>query len=338
MKRELEKKYKEVCNNSNITTIYIGGGTPSFIDSKNIKKVLDVIGNKDNIEITIEVNPGTVTAQKLKDYRQKGINRISIGLQSANNKLLKEIGRIHTYEQFVETYNMARETGFTNINVDLMLGLPNQKISDLKDSLQKVIKLQPEHVSVYSLILEKETKLYELIAENKICLPNEDAERQMYWYVKDTLELNGYKHYEISNFAKSGFESKHNMNCWKQKEYIGVGLAASSYLDGVRYSNISDLNKYIANIEAKQIDNINVVEEIQQDEDKQKEFMLLGLRMIDGVSIKEFKNKFAQNPIYLFREELNKLVNNNLLKIDGDKIKLTNKGLDLANQVWIEFA
>ena len=169
-------------------------------------------------------------------------------------------------------------------------------------------------------------------------LENEELERQMYWYVKSTLELRGYKHYEISNFSKMGYESKHNINCWKQKEYIGVGLAASSYLDGVRYSNISDLNKYIANIEAEQIDNIKVVEEIQQDEDKQKEFMLLGLRMIDGVSIKEFKNKFAQNPIYLFREELNKLVNNNLLKIDEDKIKLTNKGLDLANQVWIEFA
>lgn len=271
------------------------------------------------------------------DYKEAGVNRLSIGLQSTNNRLLKEIGRIHTYEQFIETYNLARKVGFSNINVDLMLGLPNQKIQDLKSSLQEVIRIEPEHISVYSLILEEDTKLYDLVGAGTLELPNEEIERQMYWYVKDTLELNGYKHYEVSNFAKSGFESKHNVNCWKQKEYIGIGLNASSYIDGVRYSNIADLNRYMGNIEVCVFDENKVVEEVQDEMVKKKEFMLLGLRMIDGVSIQEFKNKFGDNPLYLFRNELNNLVKDDLVKVDIDKIKLTNKGLDFANQVWERF-
>ena len=345
LKKELEQKLKELKEIFDITTIYIGGGTPSFIDSKYIKEVLQLINTVDKFndiqptdtEITIEVNPGTVTEQKLLDYREAGINRLSIGLQSTNNRLLKEIGRIHTYEHFLDTYNLARKVGFTNINIDLMLGLPEQKINDLKDSLNKVIDLNPEHISVYSLILEEGTRLYDLVKRGQVKLPDEELERQMYWYVKNTLELNGYKHYEISNFAKVGYESKHNMNCWKQKEYIGVGLNASSYFDSVRYSNIADLNEYLKNIEAGEFDKNRIIEEVQDDEAKQKEFMILGLRMIDGVSIQEFKNKFVQNPLYVFRKELDNLTKEGRLKVDINKIKLTNKGLDFANQVWREF-
>ena len=325
--------------NYNVTTIYIGGGTPSFIDSKFIAKLMDEIKDKlkdnttkfEDIEITIEVNPGTVNEEKLKDYKKSGINRMSIGLQSTNNQLLKEIGRIHTYEEFLNGYKMATEVGFDNINVDLMLGLPNQSIQDLKKSLNEIIKLEPNHISVYSLILEESTVLYQNVEKGLTELPDEELERRMYWYVKDTLELNGYEHYEISNFCKKGKESKHNSNCWEQKEYIGLGAAAHSYLEGKRYSNTGNLEDYIKDFEDKEI------QEIQSKEDMQKEYMLLGLRKIQGVSISKFKEKFIENPIYLFRKELQKLVDSGLLYIDGDFIRLTNRGLDFANLVWEEF-
>lgn len=334
--KELEYNLIKIKDNYEITTIYIGGGTPSYINSKYIGKILKKIPIQKDIEVTIELNPGTVSKEKLKEYKESGISRLSIGLQSTNDMLLKQIGRIHNFDQFLDTYTLARRVGFNNINVDLMLGLPNQTIEDLSLSLQEIIKLNPEHISVYSLILEENTKLYNLVNKKKIFLPEEEIERQMYWYVKDTLELKGYKHYEISNFAKTGYESKHNLNCWKQKEYLGFGLGASSYIDSVRYSNIRNINRYIENIEKGEFEKNKIVEEVQTKEEKQKEFMLLGLRLIKGVSIQEFKTKFEQNPIYVFKEELNKLSKANLIQVDEDKIKLTSKGLDLANQVWID--
>ena len=323
----------------NVTTIYIGGGTPSYIESKYIVELIEKLKNKlknnvtkfEEIEITIEVNPGTVTKGKLQDFKSCGINRLSIGLQTTNNNLLKQIGRIHTYEEFLDTYNWAKEVGFENINVDLMLGLPNQTIKDLKDSLENVIKLGAKHISVYSLIVEEGTVISKLLDEGKVQLPSEETEREMYWYVKNTLELNGYKHYEISNFAKENKYSKHNMNCWKQEEYIGLGVAAHSYLNNTRFSNGNDIENYINNVENKD------VEEIQTLEDKQNEFMLLGLRMLDGVNIAVFKQKFGQNPIYLYKDKLNELVEEGLLIVDLNHIRLTNKGLDLANLVFEEF-
>ncbi|MBQ3415597.1 MAG: oxygen-independent coproporphyrinogen III oxidase [Clostridia bacterium] len=323
----------------NVTTIYIGGGTPSFIESKYIIKIIDEIKSKiknnstkfEDIEITLEVNPGTVNKEKLYEYRKNGINRLSIGLQSTSDRILKEIGRIHNYEDFLENYKNAKEVGFDNINVDLMLGLPNQSINDLKESLGKIIELNPNHISVYSLILEESTIIYQYVENGMMKLPSEELERQMYWYVKDTLELNGYKHYEISNFAKNGKESKHNLNCWEQKEYIGLGVAAHSYLDFKRYSNSQNLEEYIQDFTKK------TIQEVQLKEDMKKEYMLLGLRKINGISITKFKEKFNDNPIYLFRKELEKLVDEELIIIDGDTIKLTNKGLDFANLVWEEF-
>ena len=338
LKEELKYKYEQIAEKYDITTIYIGGGTPSYIESKYIKELLEIIQEKnENAEITIEVNPGTVTEQKLVDYKEAGVNRLSIGLQSCNNELLKKIGRIHTYEQFLETYKLSRKVGFKNINVDLMLGLPNQTIDDLKNSLENVMELHPEHISVYSLILEEGTRLFEHANAGTLELPEENIERMMYWYVKNTLELHEYEHYEISNFSKKGWYSKHNVNCWKQKEYIGVGLAASSYMNKIRFSNISDLRGYINNIENEEYEKNKIIEEVQDKETEQKEFILLGLRQIKGVSIQEFKNKFGVNPIYLYKNEFNKLVAEELIDIDRDIIKLTNKGLDLANQVWQEF-
>jgi len=325
---------------SEISTVYFGGGTPSYIDSKYIKDIMDIIKQKNlstTAEITIEVNPGTVTLEKLKDYKEAGINRLSIGLQATQDELLKQLGRVHNYEQFLETYDLARKVGFKNINVDLMLGLPNQRIKDLKESLENIIELRPEHISVYSLILEDGTPIANKVAAGDLELPEEDLERNMYWYVKSTLELNGYKHYEISNFAKQGYESKHNMNCWKQQEYIGVGLAAHSYRDITRYSNTSQLGEYIRNVQKEKLERNRIIHEIQKEDDTKKEYMLLGLRQIDGIKISEFKLKFGDNPIYLFRNELKKLAEEELISVDDDNIKLTNKGIDFANLVWEEF-
>ena len=331
----------EISKKNCIDTIYLGGGTPSFIESKYIIDIINTIKNKFKIrqdaEITIEVNPGTVNKDKLQDYKNVGINRLSIGLQTTQNKILKQIGRIHSYEEFINTYNLAREVGFKNINVDLMLALPNQTIEDLNESLENILKLKPEHISVYSLILEDETKMKQLYDEGKINLPSEEQERKMYWLVKEKLEGSNYIHYEISNFSKEGFESKHNMNCWNQKEYIGFGLAAHSYIKNKRFCNTSNLHEYIKNIEDMNFKNNIEICEIQNDEEQKKEYMMLGLRKIEGVNIQEFKNKFIYNPIFLYRKELEKLVSEGLIEIDLNNIKLTSKGLDLANLVWEEF-
>lgn len=323
-----------------VKTIYIGGGTPSLIDSKYIVQIIEDIKLNFEIdekaEITIEVNPGTVTLEKLEDYKRAGINRLSIGLQSTHEHLLKEIGRIHTYLDFLDTFRFAREAGFENINVDLMIGLPNQTLEEVKDSIEEIVSMEPEHISVYSLILEENTPLFKKVEEG-LELPNEDLERKMYWAVKQTLEQNNYIHYEISNFAKKGYESKHNLDCWNQKEYIGFGIAAHSYTNGIRYSNIENIEQYIKNYDEDKTEENLVFHEKQDMEAMQKEYMLLGLRKIDGVSIQEFKIKFVANPVFLYHSELEKLVNEELLEIDGDMIKLTNKGLDLANIVWEEF-
>ena len=333
-----------------VTTIYIGGGTPSYISSDLIKKVLKnlkekIKNNKTNwedIEITIEVNPGTVNKEKLEEYKKQGINRLSIGLQTTNDILLKKIGRIHTYKEFLDTYNLARNIGFENINVDLIIGIPEETISDVKNDLENIIKINPEHISVYSLIIEEGTKIENLLNENKITLPDEESERRMYWYVKNTLELNGYNHYEISNFAKENMESKHNINCWEQKEYIGLGIASHSYVENIRYGNTSNLEKYIenkdfANEQELETKKIRIIDEVQSKEDIKKEYMMLGLRKVKGVKISKFKEKFGENPIYIFRNELEKLVRENLIVVDGDNIYLSNKGLDLANLVFEEF-
>ena len=336
----VKKEIEHVKIKSEITTIYIGGGTPSYIDSKFIVQILEKIKEKNvaqDAEITIEVNPGTVTQEKLQDYIDCGINRISIGLQTTNDELLKQIGRIHNYEQFLETYKLAKKVGFKNINVDLMLGLPNQRISDLKESLENVLKLAPKHISVYSLIVEDGTPIAIKIENGKLKLPDEELERNMYWYVKNTLELNGYKHYEISNFAKKGYESKHNMNCWNQMKYVGIGAGAHSYRDITRYSNTEDIKEYIKNVQKGEFEKNRIIHEIQKEEDSKKEFMLLGLRKIDGLKISEFKNKFGDNPIYLYRNELKKLSDEKLIIIQDDNIRLSNKGIDLANLVWEEF-
>lgn len=324
------------------STIYFGGGTPSILPAEEIQRILEKIRQKfeiaKNAEISIEVNPGTVNLQKLEMYQNIGINRLSIGLQTTQNRLLKLLGRIHTYEDFVKVYETARKLNFANINVDLMLGLPTQNLEDIEKSLSEVIALNPEHISLYSLILEEGTELEKLVSNHELEMISENLERKMYWQTKQILEKNGYIHYEISNFAKKNFESKHNLACWNQKEYIGFGVAAHSYMDKKRFSNSNDLEKYMENIENGDFSkNIILQEKEQSFESQAKEYMMLGLRKLEGVSISEFEQKFQMHPLFYFRFEISKLEENGLLEVDLDRIRLTKKGLDFANRVFEEF-
>lgn len=324
-----------------VATVYFGGGTPSFLPAEEIQKIMDTIREhfilKQDCEITIEINPGTASREKLLTYQKAGINRLSIGLQAIQEHVLNVIGRIHDYQKFEETYQIARELGFQNINVDLMIGLPKQNVVDVEKSVEKVISLNPEHISVYSLIVEEGTKLAQEIQEECLVLPKEETERKEYWTVKKMLEEAGYVHYEISNFAKPGKESRHNTDCWSQKEYMGFGIAAHSYTDGIRYSNTEDLEKYITNIQKDKAEDNFIFHEKQDAEAKMKEYMLLGLRKIQGVEISRFKEKYGINPIYYYRLELDQLVRDDLLEVDDDVIKLTKRGIDLANLVWEKF-
>ena len=349
-KDEIQEKYvnlliKEIQNckykNRKVTSIYIGGGTPSYINSIYIKQILDELRNifllDEKCEITIEINPGTINKEKLIDYKNAGINRISIGLQSTNNRLLKLIGRIHTYEDFLECYELIKEEGFKNINIDLMLALPTQTEEELNESVEKIVELNPNHISIYSLILEEGTLLKKMVDNKELEPANEITERKMYWSVKKYLEIHGYNHYEISNFAKESFESKHNFNCWNQEEYIGFGVSAHSYINNKRFSNTNNLKNYINNIERMDFDKNIEIHEIQDRESMAKEYMLLGFRKIEGISISEFERKFRINPLFYFRFEISKLVDEKLIEVDLDKIKLTNKGIDFANLVFEEF-
>ena len=323
-----------------VKTIYIGGGTPSVIEEKHIINILTNIKESFNIdkdaEITIEINPGTCNERKLKEYYKSGINRLSIGLQVTNDELLKQIGRIHNYKDFLSTYNLARKIGFNNINVDLMIGLPNQTLDMLEETIDEVINLKPEHISVYSLIVEEGTKLEKDLQEGKYELPSDEYERRMYWMIKKKLQDRGYNHYEISNFAEDGLVSRHNMDCWEQKEYMGFGAGAHSYTDDVRYSNVEEVEEYIKNIENGRMQDNFIFHEKQNKISKMKEYMMLGLRKIDGVNCFEFKTKFREDPKKVFHDELTKLENLGLVDT-AVNIKLTDKGIDLANIVWEEF-
>lgn len=330
-KEELIEKYfdaliKEIKSykiNNELETIYIGGGTPSYPDEKYIEEVLKTLPKAK--EITLELNPGTITENKLLKYKEIGINRLSIGLQAVQDSILKEIGRIHTLKEFEEAFKLARKVGFNNINVDLMHGLPNQSLEDFKESVDYLVKLNPEHISCYSLILHND------IFKN---LPPDEEEREMYYYAKEKLKENGYEHYEISNFAKKEKKSNHNLVYWNQEEYIGVGAGASSYINNKRYTNIGNLEEYIRRINNNE--SVNIIEEEQTKEDKIKEYIILQLRLTKGLNIEKTNQKFNINILKKFEKEIKKLEKFKLIEVN-ESIYLTEKGLDLANLVWEEF-
>lgn len=327
---ELKEKIKAY----KVRSLFIGGGTPSYLNEENLSKLMKVIKNINFIEDaekTIECNPGTVSEEKFNIMKDGGINRLSFGLQTTKNNLLKGIGRIHTFEAFKDNYNLARSVGFNNINIDMMFGLPNQSVKDWTDSLEEVAKLNPEHISAYSLIIEEGTPFYKLYNEDKLKLPSEEEEREMYKKCKDILIENGYHQYEISNYAKEGKECLHNEVYWMCDEYIGVGASSSSYIDGKRIKNIDDLREYIKRIGSGE----SIVDEeiINTKNDDIEEFMFMGLRMNCGIKEEEFKRRFHTDVDNVYKDVIEGNINKGLLERKRGRIYLTDKGIELSNMV-----
>lgn len=334
LKREIESEAVQY-RDYEVTTVFLGGGTPSLLEAQQVTEVLDVLRKEyvvvEDAEITIEMNPGTATKEKLQALQKVGINRLSIGLQSANDNELRMLGRIHSYDMFLETYHSARMCGFDNINIDLMSGLPGQKIEDWEHTLQTIIDLKPEHISAYSLIIEEGTEIYQNI-ERYPALPSEEEDRMMYHKTKELLRKYGYERYEISNYAKSGYESKHNCVYWKRGAYVGFGLGASSMVDDLRWKNTEELAKYIDNIK-----DIKQEQEKLTRQDCMEEFMFLGLRMMEGVSKQEFFENFGISMQEMYGDVLKKWENQNMLYQDDKSVRLTEEGIDICNMIFLDF-
>lgn len=340
LKKEMEL-YKSTTEDCLIKTVFIGGGTPTFLSCKELIDLIKAIRKNFNIkgdaEFTVECNPGTLEHEKLVALKEAGVNRLSIGLQSANDKTLKTIGRIHTFDEFKKNLEDARSVGFDNINADLMFSLPNETLDDIKNTIDEVLKLNLEHISAYSLIIEEGTKMYDMAISGEYKFPDEDEDRKIYYYICDELSKAGYHQYEISNFAKPGHESNHNTIYWKAEEYLGLGLAAHSYLDGYRFGNTEDMNRYINRImKENKITFLHGKKEKETIDDKKAEFMFLGLRMLDGIDINEFENKFGIN-IFEQYPVLYEMLEDKVLEQNKNIIKLTRRGIDVSNVLFAEF-
>jgi oxygen-independent coproporphyrinogen-3 oxidase len=361
-----------------VTTVYIGGGTPSWLSQELMLAILDTVGSAFHIrrdaEVTIECNPGTLTKSKLLSYREAGVNRLSIGLQSADNEELKVLDRIHTFEQFMKTYEMARTSGYTNINIDLMSGLPYQTAERYMKSLQKVIRIRPEHISSYSLIIEKGTPFYEMYKFDAVkqqagmkpdILPSEDETYRMMKLTQQMLAGAGYVQYEISNFAKPGYACRHNIGYWTRENYLGLGLGASSMLDNVRYSNTRDLYGYmdgcrqLGELSYSEIreragsgtdsggapkyegqwfgTNLHASAEPVSRQSQMEEFMFLGLRQTSGIARARFEECFSMPIEAVYRDVIEQLKAEGLLVAREGRIALTDKGLDLSNYAMSKF-
>ena len=338
----IEKEMKLYCDefkNKQFDSVFFGGGTPSILNIEELKRLVGSVFKNFNIketaEVSMECNPGTINKEKLIHMKELGINRLSIGLQAIQNHHLKYIGRIHSYEEFEKNYLEAKEVGFDNINIDLMYALPNHKKEEWKESLDKIISLNPSHISAYSLILEEGTKLHEMYDNEEFSLLDEDTDIEMYNYTINKLKENGYNQYEISNYSKEYKECKHNIIYWKCDNYLGLGPGASGYIGDIRYNNISDLNEYNHKISQ----NIKPIEEetILSEKDKIEEFIFMGLRMNEGISLKVFKERFNISIEDIYKEPIEKLIASKLLELDKDNLKLTQKGREISNTVFIEF-
>lgn len=317
-----------------VKSVFVGGGTPSVVPPEILGRVFYALKQKfvfsDIAEITVEANPATFSEEKLIYYKNIGINRISIGLQSWQDDMLKKLGRIHSKDDFIVSYEMARKAGFDNINVDIMFALPGQTVEMWSETVRNVVSLQPEHISAYSLIIEPETPFYEMWQNKKISTVSDEDDRKMYWFAIDYFQKNGYFQYEISNFAKNNFESKHNIVYWTRKNYVGFGLGAHSFIDNERFCNVYDFVQYTSGITLKASEKID-------ESGRYSEFMFLGLRMTKGISAKHFYECFGQNIFDIFGEQIETAQKNGLLVCEGDCIRLTRRGIDLSNIVFREF-
>ena len=325
-----------------VTTIFIGGGTPSIVDAHFMEDMLEKVFSRYQVakdaEISIEVNPGTVDADKLNRYKRAGINRLSIGLQSANEKELETLGRIHNFARFQDTYRLAWEAGFTNINVDVMSALPGQNKESYRETLHRVLTLTPapKHISAYSLIVEEGTVFAEWEREGKLNLPDEDTEREMYEETKQILADAGYHRYEISNYARDGYECRHNCGYWKRENYVGFGIGAASMVENCRFTNGTDLQEYINEPLSVRTDFHRLTVEEQMEE-----FMFLGLRLTGGVGSRAFEETFGRTPEQVYGPVIEKQIEEGLLYLyeqDGERyLALTDRGLDLSNYVMSQF-
>lgn len=339
--------HKEMAQRYIVKTIFFGGGTPSILTEEQITRIMRTLRRtfliQEDAEITIECNPGTVTKEKVRCYQRLGINRVSIGLQSSQNYELKNIGRIHTYDEFLDSYYIFRECGFKNINIDLMSALPGQSLDGYKETLDRVIHLEPEHISAYSLILEEGTPLYNrILQEEKMgihSLPDEETEHIMDLVTREKLEAADYHRYEISNYAKQGYSCKHNVGYWRRISYLGFGIGAASLVEENRYNKISNREEYVTRL-GKENARINeVCENIKPltIQEQMEETMFLGLRMVQGVSKASFYEKFQVPIEEVYGKILQKLEIEALLEQNEDYVWLTEIGLDVSNQVLSEF-
>ncbi|MEA4828282.1 MAG: radical SAM family heme chaperone HemW [Clostridium sp.] len=324
--------------NEKIRTIFIGGGTPTYLSLEGweiIKNSIANLNKAEGLEFTVEGNPGTFSEEKLKLFKEMGVNRISIGLQAWQDKHLKALGRIHSNEEFIKSFQLSRELGFKNVNIDLMFGLPDQDLQDWKETLREVVKLDPEHLSCYSLIIEEGTPIYRLYEADKLNLPEEEVERDMYSYTLDFLNVNGYFQYEISNFSKHNFQCKHNLVYWNLQEYIGCGSSAHSYKNGFRYRNVENIEEYIKAINS----NGNAIVDRKKNtiKDDMEEFMFMGLRKIEGISIGEFQQRFNISIDKVYSQVIDKYKNNGLMEeIDG-YLSLSPRGIEVSNMIMSDF-
>lgn len=338
LKREIESesvKYKEF----EVDTVFFGGGTPSILESNDIIEVMQVLRKfyniSENAEVSMEVNPATANLEKMIGLRNAGVNRLSIGLQSTNDEELKLLGRVHSYEDFLETYSLARAVGFDNINIDLMSALPGQTIETWLGTLNRVLDLRPQHISAYSLIIEEGTRLYDEL-DKFPPIPDEDEDRKMYQETKRILAQKGYERYEISNYAQKGYESRHNIRYWKRDNYVGFGLGSASMVENVRWNNTSDMEVYLKELLEK---TGSVKDDIQKltENECMEEFMFLGLRMIKGVSKTDFYKAFGKSIGEVYGSVILKWKKENILTENDDYIALSDKGIDISNVVLSEF-
>lgn len=334
------KSYKEMLGRKYIVdTVYFGGGTPTIIKPSNLTRILNsisIVADIDkNAEISMEANPNTLTDENLKQYRETGINRLSIGIQSLNDEILKKIGRIHNSKEALEAIDRAKKHGFENINADAMFNIPVQTTSDIEDTLTRIMERGVKHISFYSLKLENGTPLYSMEQKNLITMPDEDEERNMYYKGRIVMEKNNLFQYEISNFAVEGFSCRHNLKYWNQEEYIGIGPSAHSFINSIRYSNPSDLNLYCKNsIE----NNFNrIIQEEMNKEELMFEYIMLRLRLTEGLDANEFKRKFNVDFNEKYKEQIKYLTDNKLIENNESIVRLTQRGMDISNYVFEEF-
>ena len=333
------RSYREFAKGYRVSTVFLGGGTPSVLECGQIEAVFQAIGETFELErrpeITIEANPGTITPEKLAVWRRCGINRLSMGVQSADNANLKMLGRIHTWEQFLEGLSQAREAGFDNISADLISSIPGQTAQTWKKELETLADQQLEHISVYQLILEEGTRFYEKYAGHPELLPNDEESREIYLSTGRILKEYGLEQYEISNYAKPGKESRHNLKYWERADYLGLGLGASSMVRNIRMDNTRDMEQYLAKCGNPKTmrEHVEFLEEPRQME----EFMFLGLRKMEGISRRRFREEFQTEMEEIYGTVIEELCRQGLLETAGDRLRLTRKGIDVSNYVMSEF-